>query len=232
MNTSKESPKQTRKGFSASKNRADTFAYIVGDGIYINLTNRCTNDCDFCLRNNGDTAYESNSLWLKHEPSPEAVIDAIEAIYFDGCSGFVFCGYGEPTCRFDALIETAAMIKNKYPGKSIRLNTNGQSELINGTESTLRLFGLIDCVSISMNSANAEEYDLLCHSVFGKKAYDAMIAFGKHCVGNIPKVQFSVVEETLSDEDIRICLTAAEKIGANLRVRKFISENNQNPEGK
>lgn len=232
MNTSKASPKPTPKGFSASKNRADTFAYIVGDGIYINLTNRCTNDCEFCLRNNGDTAYESDSLWLKHEPSPEEVLTAIDAIYFDDCSGFIFCGYGEPTCRFDALTETAAIIKGRYPNKPIRLNTNGQSELINGIESTSRLFGLIDSVSISMNSANAEEYDLLCHSVFGKKAYDAMIAFGKHCAGNIPKVQFSVVEETLSEEDIKICKAIAEKTGANLRVRKFISENNQNPEGK
>lgn len=232
MNTLKEPQKQTRKDFLASKPRSETFAYIVGDGIYINLTNRCTNDCSFCLRNNGDTAYGSNSLWLTREPSPEEVLSAIDSIYSDKCSSFVFCGYGEPTCRFDALVKTAELIKQKYPDKPIRLNTNGQSELINGEGSTSLLFGLIDSVSISLNSANADEYDALCHSVFGSRAYDAMINFGKHCVGNIPVVQFSVVEETLSNEDIEICKEIVAKIGAKLRVRKFISENDQNPEGK
>ena len=57
MNTLNESQKKTQNGYLGSKARSQTFAYIVGNGIYINLTNRCTNDCTFCLRNNGDTAY-------------------------------------------------------------------------------------------------------------------------------------------------------------------------------
>lgn len=231
MNTSNASPKKTQDGYLGSKTRSQTFAYIVGNGIYINLTNRCTNDCTFCLRNNGDTAYGSNSLWLEHEPTPEEVIEQVKEIFFDNCEGFVFCGYGEPTCRLDALIETAKMLKRTYPDLPIRLNTNGQSELINSTDSTKLLFGLIDSISISMNAADEDGYDKLCHSVFGKKAYKAMIDFASHCVGNIPTVQFSVVETTLSDEDIEKCQKTVDEIGAKLRVRKFISENDKNPEG-
>lgn len=215
---------------SGYKEKSDTYAYRVGNGIYLNLTNRCTNDCEFCLRNNGNTAYGSNSLWLSHEPSPTEVINAVESIYFSECEVFVFCGYGEPTCRFDTMIETAKLLKSKYD-IPIRLNTNGQSELITHDEnSTKRLFGLIDRVSISLNSANAEDYDKLCRSVFGKTAYDAMITFGKHCVGNIPEVIFSVVEDTLSTEDIEKCRFIVNSIGAKLRVRKFISDNDKNPE--
>ncbi len=231
MNTLNESPKKMQNGYLGSKIRSQTFAYIVGNGIYINLTNRCTNDCTFCLRNNGDTAYGSDSLWLEREPSPDEVIAQIDDIYFDECESFVFCGYGEPTCRFDALIETAQKLKKAYPDIPIRLNTNGQSELINGEGSTKMLFGLIDSISISMNASNESDYDKLCHSVFGKKAYSAMLEFASHCVGYIALVQFSVVETTLSDDDIRKCQENVDKIGARLRIRKFISENDKNPEG-
>lgn len=219
-----------QKDFLGSKSRSNTFAYIVGDNIYLNITNRCTNDCTFCLRNNGDAAYGSNPLWLEHEPTAEEVIKQVNDIYFDDCQSFVFCGYGEPTCRFQTLIKTANQLKSTYPNIPIRLNTNGQSELINSIEYTSQLFGLIDSVSISMNSSNEDDYDELCRPVFGKKAFSAMIEFGKHCVGNIHTVQFSVVEETLSEDDIKKCREITDKIGAKLRVRKFISENDKNPE--
>lgn len=232
MNTSKKSPRTTLNGCSGFKERSQTFAYRVDNGIYVNLTNRCTNDCVFCLRNNGNTAYGSNSLWLEREPSPEEVLSAVDDIFFNECEVFVFCGYGEPTCRLQALVDTAKLLKAKY-NIPIRLNTNGQSELINcGSESTELLFGLIDRVSISMNSADADDYDKLCKPVFGKISYEAMLQFGKHCVGNIPEVIFSVVEDTLTDEDIEKCRKTVKDIGAKLRIRKFISENDKNPEGK
>ncbi|MBE6692754.1 MAG: radical SAM protein [Ruminococcaceae bacterium] len=231
MNKSKLSPKTTQDGCLVSKEKSETFAYRVNDSIYLNITNRCTNDCVFCLRNNSSAAYGSDPLWLKREPSPDEVINAVKRIYFDECDCFVFCGYGEPTCRFDVLIETAKLLKESY-NLPIRLNTNGQSELINSPESTKLLFGLIDRVSISLNSANAEDYDSLCKPVFGLQAYDSLLKFGENCVGNIPDVIFSVVEETLSDDDIDKCREIVNKIGAKLRVRKFISENDKNPEGK
>ena len=232
MNISKKSPRTTLKGCSEYKQRSNTYAYRVDDSIYLNITNRCTNDCIFCLRNNGSTAYGSNPLWLEKEPSTEEVILAVDELFFNECKSFVFCGYGEPTCRLDTLVEIAKILKSKY-NLPIRLNTNGQSELINrNTKNTEHLFGLVDKVSISLNSANAEEYDKLCKPVFGSCAYDAIIQFGKHCVGNIPEVIFSVVEDTLSYDDIEKCRKIVAEIGAKLRVRKFIDENDKNPEVK
>ena len=49
--------------------RAMTITYEVENGLYINMTNRCSNSCEFCIRKNGDGAYGSDSLWLEHEPS-------------------------------------------------------------------------------------------------------------------------------------------------------------------
>ena len=231
MNRSNILPKTTQKDCLVSKNKSSTFAYRVNNGIYLNITNRCTNDCIFCLRNNDSSAYGSNPLWLEREPSPEEVVAAVDNIFFSECDSFVFCGYGEPTCRFETLIETAKLLKAKY-NLPIRLNTNGQSELINSQDSTKDLFGLIDSISISLNSSNAKDYDELCKPVFGKNAYNALLEFGARCVGNIPTVIFSVVEETLPNEDIAKCREIVENIGAKLRVRKFISENDKNPEGK
>ena len=231
MNTSNVSPRTTLKSSLEYKQRANTFAYIVNDSIYINLTNRCTNNCEFCLRNNGSTAYGSDSLWLEREPSVLEVLEATEKIFFENCKSFVFCGYGEPTCRLDTLVEAAKQLKDKY-NLPIRLNTNGQSELINGVGSTERLKGVVDSVSISLNSPTPEGYDAICQSVFGIGALEAVISFGKSCVDFIPEVVFSVVEETLSEEDIKKCQDIVNEIGAKLRVRKFISENDKNPENK
>lgn len=231
MNTSNKLPKTTQKGCSVYKEKSNTFAYRVDNGIYLNITNRCTNDCSFCLRNNASAAYGSDPLWLEYEPTPEEVIRAVDDIFFEECNTFVFCGYGEPTCRLDTLVKVAKMLKSKFD-IPIRLNTNGQSELINGIDSTKLLFGLIDSVSISLNSADADDYDVLCRPVFGKKAYSALLEFGRRCVGNIPEVQFSVVEDTLSPENIEKCKEIVKQIGAKTRVRKYISENDKNPEVK
>ena len=51
----------------------NTFVYEVGDGLYVNLTNRCPCACRFCIRTKGDGAYGSDSLWLEREPSAAEV---------------------------------------------------------------------------------------------------------------------------------------------------------------
>lgn len=231
MSILRKSQQTTQKDSSASRTEALTFAYRVDDGIYINLTNRCSNSCDFCLRNNSDGAYGSDSLWLAREPEPEEAAGAAEKLWFEGCREFVFCGYGEPTCRVSALEKTASLLKEKY-SVPIRLNTNGQGSLINKRDIVPELCGKVDTVSISLNSPDAESYQRLCHSAFGEAAYDAIIDFGKECVGKIPKVVFTVVEGTMSDEDIAKCRSAVAHSGALLRIRKFISDNDQNPESK
>ena len=135
-----------------------TIAYTVGDGLYLNITNQCTNSCDFCIRNNGDGAYGSDSLWLEREPSAEEVLDAVREYDLSDFSELVFCGYGEPTYRLDVMLCVCRKIKSEYPDTKIRLNTNGHASRIAGRDVSGELAGLVDTVSISLNSSDATGY--------------------------------------------------------------------------
>ena len=71
---------------------ANTLVYKLDGKIYINLTNRCTNDCIFCLRNDKDDVC-GQALWLDDENSNAR--DVIEQLdKFDISSEVIFCGYG------------------------------------------------------------------------------------------------------------------------------------------
>jgi radical SAM enzyme (TIGR04100 family) len=203
------------------KHKGNRFTYIVGNGIYINLTNRCTNRCTFCIRNNGDGAYGVDTLWLEHEPSAVEVLEDLKQYDMSRYDEIVFCGYGEPTIRLDTLLEVAKGIKEAY-GKPVRINTNGHANLIHGKNVAPLFAGLIDTVSISLNTPSAEEYEKLCLPVYGQKAFEALIAFAKDCVPYVKNVIFSVVRQTLSEEELQTCREIAEKSGVRLRIRELV----------
>jgi len=204
-------------------NKAMTLTYEVGTGLYINLTNACTNSCDFCIRNNGDGAYGSTSLWLLREPSASEVIDSVMARDLSKYTEVVFCGYGEPTIRLDVMLEVAGAIKNISPKLPIRVNTNGHTELIHGDGAASRFCGLIDVVSISLNTPNAKKYNDICHPVYKEKAFPALISFAKNVKNYVQKTLFSVVGDTLTKEELSECQSIADGCGVELRVREYIS---------
>jgi len=136
----------------------------------------------------------------------------------------VFCGYGEPTTRLSVMLDVARIIKNKYPDIKIRVNTNGQSDLIHGKNTAPMYEGLIDTVSISLNAPTAESYDSICHSVYGKCAFAAVIEFAKNVKNYVDKVVFSVVGDFLTEEEISACRTLAKEVGVDIRVRDYISK--------
>ena len=104
--------------------------YIVDGKLYVNVTNRCSNRCDFCIRNNGDGAYGSDSLWLEREPTVEEIKESIFSRNLTDFPELVFCGYGEPSYRLYDIREVALAVKEKCPKIKIRINTNGHSDLI------------------------------------------------------------------------------------------------------
>ena len=205
------------------KVRAFTVTYTVGNGLYINMTNRCTNACTFCIRNNDDGAYGSDSLWLSHEPSVEEILSSVFERDLLQFSEIVFCGYGEPSLRLNEARLVALSIKEKYPKMKIRMNTNGQSDLIFG-ENTAPLFaGAFDSVSISLNAPDAEKYQEICRSIYGTDALDAVIAFASHVKEFVPEVAFSVVREFITDDEIERCKQISLATGVPLRIRDYIS---------
>lgn len=195
----------------------DTYVYQVGGKNYINLTNRCNNACDFCIRQN-KVGIPGFSLWLEKEPEAGEVIAQLDAA---GRGDVVFCGYGEPTLRLDVLKEVAAYVKS-YGGK-VRVNTNGLANREYGRDVVPELENLVDVMSISLNEASAEKYDAVCHSIYGPAAFDEMLDFARRCAGTRMDTVLSVVD-VISPEDIAVCWEIAEKVGARLRVREYSAE--------
>ena len=198
-----------------------TVTYRVGDGLYVNLTNKCPCACTFCIRQNAPGVYGSDSLWLEREPTADEVCEAIEANIGD-CTELVFCGYGEPTERLDALLEVAGRFKKSHPDIPIRVNTNGLSDLIAGAPTAHRFQGLVDTVSISLNAPTAEEYVALCRPKFGAAAYPALLKFAEEVKGVVPNTVLTVVgTDALTSGKEAACRRIAASLGLALRVRRF-----------
>ena len=199
----------------------ENIVYTYDKTVYLNITNACPCNCEFCVRHNTDGLGDMGSLWLDHEPSMTEIREAIDAFDWDGITDAVFCGFGEPTERLDMLLRTAQYIKSKCPELEIRINTNGLGDLVNGEPIADRLSGLIDVVSISLNTPNAEEYLRLTRSKFGEQSFDAMIRFAKDCVKTVPEVVMTTVDTTISHEEEAQCRAICESIGARYRIRPW-----------
>lgn len=199
-----------------------TITYPVKKGIYVNITNRCPCSCSFCLRHNGEGVHGSNSLWLEREPTVSEICDSIETWDLTQYNEVVFCGYGEPTERLYDLLRVAKYIKLKSDIK-IRINTNGLADLIWNEKTAPKLKGLIDTVSISLNSINKEDYFKIVRPKFGIDSYDAMLRFAKECTDYVPNVVMTVVDTVTSKEEQEICRRICESLGATFRIRPYES---------
>ncbi len=200
-----------------------TITYPVKRGIYVNLTNRCTCACTFCLRQNGPGVYGSDPLWLEREPTVQEICDDLMRWKLEDYQEVVFCGYGEPTERLDDLLKVAAFLK-AHSNIPTRINTNGLSDLIWKKPTAPLLKGLIDTVSVSLNATNKEEYLRLTRSKFGIDSYDAMLNFTRDCTKYVPHVVMTVVGEPVTTpEEQEICRGICAQVGATLRVRPYES---------
>lgn len=200
---------------------AMTILYPVGSHLYVNLTNRCPCSCTFCIRQNGDGAYGSDSLWLEHEPEMAEIRAAFSKYSLADYTEIVFCGYGEPTERLDVMLETAEYAKTLAGCPKIRLNTNGLSDKIHGVPTAERLKGLIDIVSVSLNAGTKDAYLAVTRPKW-EDAFEAMQAFAVDCKQYVEKVMFTVVD-VISAEEISAAQALSDSLGIPLRVRPYDS---------
>ena len=105
--------------------------YRLGEGVYLNITNKCPCRCAFCIRSQGEAVGDAERLWFDTEPTLDEIKAAIDTFDFSGVEEVVFCGYGEPTNAYDHLLATAKYMREIHSDIKIRLNTNGLSDLIN-----------------------------------------------------------------------------------------------------
>ena len=206
-------------------NRKDTYVYVLDGNLYINLTNKCSNGCDFCVRNER-TSYYGNYLWLRHgEPTPEKVIAAVSGM--GDLSRFkeaVFCGFGEPTYRVEEMTALCDYFHSK--GLATRLNTNGQGNLINKRDIVPELKNKIDLVNVSLNASCAEKYQKICRSQFGESGFEAMIEFAKLCKKNGVNCRFSIVD-CIGEEEVEACKRLAESARIPLYIRSYITDSGE-----
>ena len=196
----------------------ETFTYALGENLYINLTSKCTNDCTFCVRNE-KSDYFGHKLWLAREPSADDVIARLPAD-IGAYREYVFCGFGEPTLRLGVLSEIAQEIKKR--GGTVRINTNGQANLIHKRDVTGELARFTDKINVSLNEATAADYAALCRPAFGQEAFYALQDFAKKCAARGIDTWFSVVD-VIGEEKIAMCRAIAQSCGVTLKVRPFIA---------
>lgn len=204
----------------------DTTVYFLENTMYINITNLCTCKCVFCIRNFSDTVSGSN-LWLKEQNAcAKEVIEELKTKSPQTRDEIVFCGYGEPLIQLEALKEVAKFIKDNYPNVPVRINTNGHGNLIHKRDIVPELKGLIDKISVSLNSDNAEQYKLLTNCSYdANTAFEAVKDFIKKCADAGIDTTATVVSG-YKDFDINLknCEKIVLSLGANFKVREWLEE--------
>ena len=203
------------KLFGIGGKRDVVYTYKMYNSLYINITNRCNADCVFCARKTEPVVAGHNLRMSKsEEPPADIYISEIRdpKLYDE----IVFCGFGEPTIRWDVVKKVAKYVKDN--GGRTRLNTNGHGNYINKKDITPELNHLIDVVSISLNAVDPRQYSEMMHldSMF----FNEMINFAKEAKSYVEKVVMTVVSISPINID-KARLIAEEKVGAEFRVRPY-----------
>ncbi|MGD9641883.1 MAG: TatD family nuclease-associated radical SAM protein [Elusimicrobiales bacterium] len=203
-----------------------SIVYRHGEGLYVNLTNRCPTACVFCVKNSWKMDYHGSDLNLQGaEPSPAEVLALAKAEWAAApFKEFVFCGYGEPTMRLEALLACARMIRN---GRAeplprdlrIRLNTNGLANAVWGRNVVPEMKGLIDAVHVSLNSADPVQWRERMRPMdpWADTGFEKVKEFIREASLLLPEAVASVVED--KDVDLAKFRELAEQLGAEVRLR-------------
>jgi len=205
-----ESNGNTEIGFSGG-----TIGYEAHGNLYLNITNKCSANCYFCVRESSDGVYGYN-LRLSREPDYDEIIRELEDTDLSKYNEVVFTGLGEPTCRLDIVLDITKWLHER--GVRVRLDTNGHAQLMYpeiDVVSELKKAGL-DAVSVSLNAESEEKYEEICKPSL-KGAYRAMLEFTKEAIKADLDTRMSVVG--MPEIDIDKCEKIARDLGAGFRVR-------------
>ncbi|MFI3165375.1 MAG: TatD family nuclease-associated radical SAM protein [Bacillota bacterium] len=195
-----------------------TILYNVGNGLYVNTTNRCPANCTFCIRNHADGIMPTDNLWLEREPTVDEICEKISNTDISKFSEIVFCGFGEPSVRLFDICKVVEFIRS-VSDIPIRIDTNGLANLIHN-KSVEDAFSVFDVVSISLNGFDAESYQAVTRSKFGIKSFDEMLKFASEVQKHCDKVIMTVVD-SIGETAIEKSRVIANSCSVDFRVRKY-----------
>lgn len=192
-----------------------TVAYPIRNSLYINVTARCSNRCVFCSREKSPVV-KGHDLTLPADPTATEMIDAAGDV--TGYREVVFCGFGEPLMRWDTVREAIEAFRARG-AKRIRINTNGQSRLFLGRDILPEMEGLVDALSVSLNTSDGEQYRKLCRPD-DERAYGAVKTFIREARRHVPEVVATAV--AAPGIDVHACRALAEEeLGVKFRARDY-----------
>lgn len=203
------------KLFLGQKPVEGEIVYKIRDSLYVNLTNQCSNMCNFCDRV-ANPVVQGHYLKLIHEPSAREILDAIGG---QRPSEVVLCGYGEPTLRLHVIKKVALELKSRR--LKVRLDTNGHGSLIHGRDIVLELAGLIDVVSVSLNAADKESYNRICDPILPDEAFGAVCDFIRSARELLPEAVATAVAipEGLDLDEVK--RFAEQELKVKFRLRAY-----------
>jgi TatD DNase family protein len=190
--------------------------YTLRGNRYLNVTNRCTLRCAFCPKFNGSWTVKDHDLRLKRDPTVAELVDAA------GEPGesreVVFCGMGEPTLRLYDLLEVAARLRDRGHAR-IRLNTDGLASLVHGRDVTPDFDGLIDSLSVSLNTQDEKTYVRHCRPS-RPGAWPALRGFVRRARAFVPDITLTAIDG-LDGVDVPACAAIANDLGVKFRRREL-----------
>ncbi|MBE0521277.1 MAG: radical SAM protein [Candidatus Methanoperedenaceae archaeon] len=198
-------------------NTIDTIIYEAHGNLYLNITNRCTSSCIFCVKRYSDGVYGYN-LRLSGEPELPDIIKALSEADLSQYREVVFTGFGEPLVRLDDVLEITGWLAVR--GMPVRLDTIGHARIMypgRNVAQELADSGM-KVVSISLNAHDSGTYKQLCNPKF-RNAYEKMLEFARDVSEAGMELRFTVVD--LPSVDIEKCRDIAKEYRAGFKVRGY-----------
>ncbi len=197
--------------------KKDTIIYEAHGNLYLNITNRCTSECVFCIKRYSDGVYGYN-LRLVKEPILSEIIKQLSNIELQKYNEVVFTGLGEPLVRLDEVLEITRWLSAR--GMTVRLDTIGHAKLLYPERKVAK--ELADAgmkiVSVSLNAQDEETYNSLCVPKY-RNSYSKMLEFAGDVSKSGIELRFTVVN--LPAVNIPECREIAKEYCADFKVRGY-----------
>lgn len=198
--------------------------YELEDRLYLNLTNRCPVACRFCVKRSWDMQFRGQDLRLEREPELDELLPAVEARFaVRPPREVVFCGYGECTYRLDLVSAIGLNLRLHRKGVRVRLDTIGLGNLIWGRDISRQLALCLDCVSVSLNTADAAQWEELHRPApaFRGGGFRAVREFIECCVRAGLETRVTAVAQ--AGVDLEAVAVLARRLGAGFAARPLLA---------